>query len=119
MKPASVAVHVREVQDRPAAAALLERARTLVDSSLTLKPGKEVLEIAVTDADKGTALRRLVADLGAAAAMYLGDDVTDEDGFRALEPTASPSRSGTARRPPATGSPTPRARSRCSVGWAT
>ncbi len=86
VKPASVAVHVRQVQDRPAAAALLEQARTLVDSSLTLKPGKEVLEIAVTDADKGTALRRLVADLGAAAAMYLGDDVTDEDGFRALGP---------------------------------
>jgi trehalose 6-phosphate phosphatase len=84
VKPASVAVHVRQVQDRPAAAALLERARTMVDSSLTLKPGKEVLEIAVTDADKGTALRRLVAELGAAAAMYLGDDVTDEDGFRAL-----------------------------------
>jgi trehalose 6-phosphate phosphatase len=84
VKPASVAVHVRQVQDRPAAAALLERARTVVDSSLTLKPGKEVLEIAVTDADKGTALRRLVAELGAAAAMYLGDDVTDEDGFRAL-----------------------------------
>jgi trehalose 6-phosphate phosphatase len=84
VKPASVAVHVRQVPDRPAAAALLERARTLVDSSLTLKPGKEVLEIAVTDADKGTALRRLVAELGAAAAMYLGDDVTDEDGFRAL-----------------------------------
>jgi trehalose 6-phosphate phosphatase len=84
VKPASVAVHVRQVQDRPAAAALLEQARTLVDSSLTLKPGKEVLEIAVTDADKGTALRRLVGDLGVAAAMYLGDDVTDEDGFRAL-----------------------------------
>jgi trehalose 6-phosphate phosphatase len=40
----------------------------------------------VTDADKGTALRRLVAELGSAAAMYLGDDVTDEDGFRALGP---------------------------------
>jgi trehalose 6-phosphate phosphatase len=45
-----------------------------------------VLEIAVTNADKGTALRRLVEELGAAAAMYLGDDVTDEDGFRALAP---------------------------------
>ena len=77
----------RPAGPRPrAAAALLERPRTLVDSSLTLKPGKEVLEIAVTDADKGTALRRLVAELGAAAAMYLGDDVTDEDGFRALGP---------------------------------
>jgi trehalose 6-phosphate phosphatase len=86
VKPASVAVHVRQVPDRAAAAALLAEVRTLVDSSLTLKPGKEVLEITVTDADKGSALRRLVADLGAAAAMYLGDDLTDEDGFRALNP---------------------------------
>jgi trehalose 6-phosphate phosphatase len=86
VKPASVAVHVRQVQNRAAAAALLAEARTRVDSSLTLKPGKEVLEIAVTNADKGTALRRLVADLGANAAMYLGDDLTDEDGFRALRP---------------------------------
>jgi trehalose 6-phosphate phosphatase len=86
VKPASVAVHVRQVQDRDAAAALLDDARTSVDSSLTLKPGKDVLEVAVTDADKGTALRRLVAELGAAGAMYLGDDITDEDGFRALAP---------------------------------
>ena len=86
IKPASVAVHVRQVVDREAAAALLERVRTAVDSSLTLKPGKEVLEVAVTDADKGTALRRLIGVLGPAATMYLGDDVTDEDGFRALGP---------------------------------
>ena len=86
VKPASVAVHTRQVPDRAAAAALLERARSLVDSSLTLKPGKEVLEVAVTDADKGTALRRLVTELGVAAALYLGDDLTDEDGFRALGP---------------------------------
>jgi trehalose 6-phosphate phosphatase len=86
VKPASVALHVRQVQDRAAAAGLLEHARTLADSSLTLKPGKDVLEFAVTDADKGTALRRLVGDLDARAAVYLGDDVTDEDGFRALRP---------------------------------
>jgi trehalose 6-phosphate phosphatase len=49
-----------------------------------LKPGKDVLEIAVTDAHKGAALRRLADELGAAATLYLGDDVTDEDGFRAL-----------------------------------
>ena len=85
-KPASVAVHVRPVQDRVAAARLLEETRTrvAVDSSLTLKPGKDVLEIAVTDADKGSALRRLADELGVAASLYLGDDVTDEDGFRAL-----------------------------------
>ena len=86
VKPASVAVHVRRVDDRPAAVALLARARTLADPSLTLKPGKDVLELAVTDADKGSALRRLRDELGVAAAIYLGDDVTDEDGFRALGP---------------------------------
>jgi trehalose 6-phosphate phosphatase len=86
VKPASVAVHVRQVADRAAAAALLGQARTRADSSLTLKPGKDVLELAVTDADKGTALRRLIAGLGAAGSIYLGDDVTDEDAFRALGP---------------------------------
>jgi trehalose 6-phosphate phosphatase len=87
VKPASVAVHVREVSDRAAAAALLAEARRGADSSLTLKPGKEVLEIAVTDADKGSALVRLAGDLGVAATLYLGDDVTDEDAFRALGPS--------------------------------
>jgi trehalose 6-phosphate phosphatase len=85
IKPASVAVHVRQVADRAAAGALLEAVGSSVDPSLTKKPGKDVLELAVTDADKGTALRRLRAELGAAGALYLGDDVTDEDGFRALE----------------------------------
>jgi trehalose 6-phosphate phosphatase len=86
VKPASVAVHVRQVQDRAAAGALLDDVRSRVDPSLTMKPGKDVLEIAVTDADKGSALARLRAELGAAGALYLGDDVTDEDGFRALGP---------------------------------
>jgi trehalose 6-phosphate phosphatase len=86
VKPASVAVHVREVPDRLAAVALLEDVDALADASLTKKPGKEVLELAVTDADKGTALRRLRTETAATAALYLGDDVTDEDGFRALEP---------------------------------
>ena len=86
VKPASIAVHVREVPDRLAAVALLEQVDALAEPSLTKKPGKEVLELAVTDADKGTALRRLRSEIGAAAALYLGDDVTDEDGFRALEP---------------------------------
>ena len=49
-----------------------------------MKPGKDVLEIAVTDAHKGAALRRLADELGVVASLYLGDDVTDEDGFRAL-----------------------------------
>jgi len=86
VKPASVAVHVRSVPDAEVGVALLERVRTTAEPFLTLKPGKAVLELAVTDADKGSALRRLRTELGAAAVIYLGDDVTDEDGFRALQP---------------------------------
>jgi trehalose 6-phosphate phosphatase len=84
VKPASVAVHVRQVTDRLAAVDLLAQADAAADPSLTKKPGKEVLELAVTDADKGTALLRLRDDLGAVATVYLGDDRTDEDAFRAL-----------------------------------
>jgi trehalose 6-phosphate phosphatase len=86
VKPASVAVHVRPVADREAAARLLADAAAGpgADPQLTAKPGKDVLELAVTDADKGSAVVRLRDELGAAGVLYLGDDVTDEDAFRAL-----------------------------------
>ena len=87
VKPASVAVHVRTVVDREAARALLERAAAAGGPHHTAKPGKDVLELAVTDADKGSALLRLRDELGAHGVLYLGDDVTDEDGFRALGAT--------------------------------
>jgi trehalose 6-phosphate phosphatase len=45
-----------------------------------------VLELAVTDADEGTALSRLRDDLAAVATVHLGDDRTDEDAFRVLSP---------------------------------
>jgi trehalose 6-phosphate phosphatase len=86
VKPASVAVHVRQVADPAAAAALLSAADAAADPSLTKKPGKAVLELAVTDADKGSAVARLRDELGAAAVVYLGDDLTDEDVFRRLGP---------------------------------
>ena len=86
VKPASAAVHVRTVADRAAAQRLLADAAAGPGAAagLTAKPGKDVLELAVTDADKGSALVRLRDELGAAAVLYLGDDVTDEDAFRAL-----------------------------------
>ena len=86
VKPASVAVHVRQVADPAAAAALLASADAAADPSLTKKPGKAVLELAVTDADKGSAVQRLRDELGAAGVVYLGDDLTDEDVFRRLGP---------------------------------
>jgi len=52
----------------------------------TVKVGKEVVEIAVVQADKGVALRRLADEVGAEAVVYLGDDLTDEDAFSVLGP---------------------------------
>jgi trehalose 6-phosphate phosphatase len=90
VKPASVAVHVRTVADPAAAERLLAdvAAGPGADPALTAKPGKAVLELAVTDADKGSAVTRLAAATGADGVLYLGDDVTDEDAFDALPPPA-------------------------------
>jgi trehalose 6-phosphate phosphatase len=79
-EPVSVAVHIRQVPDRTAAVALLDPRWLEADSSLTLKPGKEVLELAVTHAGKGSALRRLITELGDAGALYLGYRVADPQG---------------------------------------
>src|SRR3954462_1523179 len=43
-EPVSVAVHVRQMPDRTAAVALLDPCWLRADSSLTLKPGREMLE---------------------------------------------------------------------------
>ena len=88
VKPASAAVHVRTVADRAAAQQLLADAAAGPGAAagLTAKPGKDVLELAVTDADKGGAVTRLREELGAAAVVYLGDDLTDEDVFGRLGP---------------------------------
>jgi len=88
IKPVSASVHTRRMADREAAAAL--RVQTLAGpgsvAGRTVKAGKEVVEIAVVEANKGVALRRLADEVGAAAIIYLGDDVTDEDAFAVLDP---------------------------------
>ncbi|MGN6301027.1 MAG: trehalose-phosphatase, partial [Angustibacter sp.] len=44
----------------------------------------EVVEAAVVEASKGAALAWLRDQVGARSLVYLGDDVTDETGFRSL-----------------------------------
>lgn len=50
------------------------------------KPGKMVIELTVTGADKGTALAALAEELAASVVVFAGDDVTDEDAFVRLGP---------------------------------
>lgn len=80
-KGLSLAVHLRE----PAS---VENVAPLVSAALEpahdarVFGGKRVINVVLRDApDKGTALRRLVRELSPEAALYIGDDVTDEDAF--------------------------------------
>ena len=88
VKPVSASVHTRRMPNRGAAAALQDStiAGPGAVEGRTVKVGKEVVEVAVVQADKGVALRRLADEVGAAAIVYLGDDVTDEAAFAVLGP---------------------------------
>jgi trehalose-phosphatase len=88
-KPASVSVHTRGIDPGTAEAALREAA-DVPDRvpGLHVMPGKQVVELAVLATNKGTALVDLARARGAEATLYLGDDVTDERAFEALDPDA-------------------------------
>jgi trehalose 6-phosphate phosphatase len=85
VKPASVAVHVRraapEVADQ-IVAALHEGPCTW--DGIQVTEGKAVVEMAVVQTDKGHALDVLRHQVGATAAVFVGDDVTDEKAFARL-----------------------------------
>jgi trehalose-phosphatase len=88
IKPASVAVHVRGFSE-DAAAALLDGVRAawtgLTGVSLQVHDFDGGLELRAQGRDKGTAVREILSEEPAGSAIaYLGDDLTDEDAFRAL-----------------------------------
>ncbi|AMY20587.1 MULTISPECIES: trehalose-phosphatase [Nocardiaceae] len=84
-KPASVALHVRNAEPEVG-----ERALTAVRDGVAqwdgvqVTEGKSVIELAVIVTDKGQALDILRHRGGASAAIFFGDDVTDEKAFRRL-----------------------------------
>jgi trehalose 6-phosphate phosphatase len=86
-KPAGAAVHVRRAA-RDDAARLLGALRSGPASwpGVRATEGKEVLELSVVDVDKGRAFVRFRDELDADAAVFVGDDVTDEHVFAALGP---------------------------------
>lgn len=86
-KPTSVAVHVRR-------ATHLDAHRVVADvvagpgsrPGVRTTHGKMVVELSVTDVDKGSALDRVRADTDADVVVFLGDDTTDEHAFARLRP---------------------------------
>jgi trehalose 6-phosphate phosphatase len=86
-KGAAVAVHTRRSSDP---AGLLERLREPVTGlavrhGLTVEPGRFVLELRPPGVDKGHALRSFVAEVGATAVGYTGDDLGDLTAFAAVD----------------------------------
>jgi trehalose-phosphatase len=85
VKPASIAVHVRRAE-----ASIGERVFDAVRSGpctwegVHVTEGKAVVELAVVQTDKGHALDVLRHRVSATAAVFVGDDVTDEKAFARL-----------------------------------
>jgi trehalose 6-phosphate phosphatase len=86
-KGLTVALHWREAPDdeeaRRSLEAVADRARA---AGLEARWGRKVLELRPpVEADKGTAVRALLAGRGLRRALYAGDDTTDLDAFRGLD----------------------------------
>jgi trehalose 6-phosphate phosphatase len=87
VKPLTAAFHYRAAADRDEARISLEHVATrALDEGFRTKWGRMVLEVVPPlDASKGTAVRSLLEESRLERALYAGDDVTDLDGFRALD----------------------------------
>jgi trehalose 6-phosphate phosphatase len=84
IKPASVALHVRNADPADGEAALREALTAAESWDAHTTEGKAVLEFAVIATDKGEAIDILRKRGHASAVVYFGDDVTDEKAFRRL-----------------------------------
>src|SRR5690606_14188374 len=85
IKPASVALHVRNAGPEIGRRALNQvRQGPACWVGVQVTEGKAVIELAVIPTDKGSALDTIRHQEGASAAVFFGDDVTDEKAFRML-----------------------------------
>jgi trehalose 6-phosphate phosphatase len=84
VKPASVALHVRNASPDDGQAALAAARASAAAWDAEPTAGKAVLEFAVISTDKGEAIDILRDRDAASAVVFFGDDVTDEKAFRRL-----------------------------------
>ena len=87
-KPTTVVLHTR-LADDPTRAAATELALAGPGSwpGVRTMHGKDVVELGVLEADKGSALVGLALSLDASGIFFAGDDVTDEFALRRLDPS--------------------------------
>jgi trehalose 6-phosphate phosphatase len=84
-KPFGIAVHYRQEPD--AASSVVKLMKDIGQwDGLAVKLGKMVIEVGPLNANKGSAVRQLMSENPFAPSLpiFIGDDVTDEDGFAAV-----------------------------------
>jgi trehalose 6-phosphate phosphatase len=85
-KPASVSLHYRQRPELGVVARDAVDAAVAGETGLRLLPGKMVLEVKAHRGDKGLAIEQFMAEAPFAGRVpvFIGDDVTDEAAFRAV-----------------------------------
>ena len=86
-KPLGLALHYRQAPDQVVVTRdLVEAFLRALGPAYRLQAGKEVLEILPAQASKGAGIRRLMAwpPYQGRTPVFAGDDLTDEDGFAAV-----------------------------------
>ncbi|MER7465720.1 trehalose-phosphatase [Streptomyces sp. NPDC097981] len=86
-KGRALAVHTRRAEDPDAAFAALREplAELAARHGLMVEPGRAVLELRPPGMDKGMALTEYLAETGAEAVVYAGDDLGDLAAYAAVE----------------------------------
>jgi trehalose 6-phosphate phosphatase len=86
-KEYSAAFHYRTAEDEAAAVSALRKVEhRALELGLRARWGRKVLEILPpVSANKGTAVRTLLAERGLRRALYAGDDSTDLEAFRGMD----------------------------------
>lgn len=84
-KPGSIAFHYRLADEQAAVGAVDMISRgPAADPRIHLKRGHRVIELSVVPTNKGEALASIRHRIGATAAIFIGDDESDEDAFATL-----------------------------------
>lgn len=86
-KHLSLSIHYLQARDPDAAEAALSLLFSQLSPAPRIIPGKYIFSLLPAGwGDKGEAVLQLLRSTGAGGALYVGDDVTDEDVFRLRHP---------------------------------
>lgn len=86
-KGAALALHYRAIPDLAPQLYRAVRRSLREDDGYSLQPGKLLIEVKPHEFDKGTAINDFMAETPFAGRLpvFIGDDLTDEDGFASVE----------------------------------